>query len=379
MQPTPAPPTLSGSDKEMLDRFQGQYKLLKEQIHRVIVGQETIIELLLLALFARGHVLLIGVPGLGKTLLIKTLAGVLGWKFRRIQFTPDMMPSDITGTEILQTDPATGERKLHFVRGPVFANLILADEINRTPPKTQAALLESMQEYTVTAGGQTYPLELPFLVAATQNPIEHEGTYPLPEAQLDRFMFSLEINYPERNDEIHMVEETTAHDYAQVQPVMSRDEVMRYQEFIRRIPVARHVLEYAVDLAQASRPTDGQAFINDYVEWGAGPRASQYLILGAKALALIRGLPAPSCAEIREVAISVMRHRVIPNYNAMGKNVTSRMIVEHLLASVPERDYAGNLKPLAAVFPKLQAKPAAKPAAETKITKFLEIRKKSAE
>ncbi len=344
MREIQVPPAPSGQDIELQKEFREKYKELRSEIHKVIVGQEGVITQILMALFARGHALLIGVPGLAKTLLVRTLADTLGWDFKRIQFTPDMMPSDITGTEILQIDPETSERRLEFVKGPVFSNLILADEINRTPPKTQAALLEAMQEYTVTAAGRTYPLEPPFFVAATQNPIEQEGTYPLPEAQLDRFMFSIEIGYPEREDEIRIVEETTTHDFAEVKSVFTKEEVIRYQELLRRVPVSRHVLEYAIDLVSESRPSGGNPYVKEYVEWGAGPRASQNLILGAKSLALINGLPAPSCQEVRAVAHPVLRHRIIPNYNAMGKGVSSDIIIDNLLKLVKEPDYSKGSK-----------------------------------
>ena len=335
-----AAPELASDDLELAAEFQRRYRMLWEEIHKVIVGQDAVVEQLLTVLFARGHALIVGVPGLAKTLLVKTLAGTLGWEFKRIQFTPDLMPSDITGTEILQTDPATGERTLRFVRGPLFANLILADEINRTPPKTQAALLEAMQEYTVTAAGQTLTLERPFFVVATQNPIEHEGTYPLPEAQLDRFMFSIQIDYPDRDQELAIVEQTTSAGLADVKTVFTRDEVMRFQDLVRRVPVSRHVLGYAIDLARASRPIDkADAHVRQYVEWGAGPRASQYLILGAKALALLRGRSTPSTAEVRDVALPVLRHRVIPNYNATGDNITAESIVSRLLSLVREANY----------------------------------------
>ncbi|UCE46354.1 MAG: AAA family ATPase [Phycisphaerales bacterium] len=327
-------------EDEMAKSFCGQFKALREEIHKVVIGQEQVVDRLLIALFSRGHALLIGVPGLAKTLLVKTLAGVLGWDFKRIQFTPDMMPSDITGTEILQADPETGRRHMRFVKGPVFANLILADEINRAPPKTQAALLESMQEYTVTAAGTTYELEQPFMVVATQNPIEQEGTYPLPEAQLDRFMFNIEVDYPVADSEMLIVDETTAHDTVPVRTIMMKEQVITFQNLIRRIPVSKHVLAYAVDLASASRPSSiSDPYINEYVEWGAGVRASQYLILGAKSLALLRGLPAPSCKEVRDVAQPVLRHRILRNYKAAGKGVTTRMIIQTLLRSVKESDY----------------------------------------
>ena len=327
-------------ESEVIAGFNEKFKALRHEIHKVVIGQDMVIERLLIALFSQGHALLIGVPGLAKTLLVKTLAGVLGWDFKRIQFTPDMMPSDITGTEILQTDSSTGSRYMKFVHGPVFSNLILADEINRAPPKTQAALLESMQEYTVTAAGKTYELDRPFMVVATQNPIEQEGTYPLPEAQLDRFMFNIEVDYPLREHEIGIVDETTTHDFNAVNTILTKEEVLACQKLVRRIPVSKHVLTYAVDLATASRPAPtSDPYINEYVEWGAGVRASQYLILGAKSLALLRNLPAPSCKEVRDVAIPVLGHRILRNYKAAGKGITTNMIIQALLKSVKEEDY----------------------------------------
>jgi MoxR-like ATPase len=332
---------LQSRDIELIKAFEEQYRGMIEEIHKVIIGQDKVIVELLITLFARGHALLIGVPGLAKTLLVNTLSGVLGWDFKRIQFTPDMMPSDITGTEIIQQDPKTGQRIMNYVKGPIFANLVLADEINRAPPKTQAALLESMQEYTVTSAGQTYPLEQPFMVAATQNPIEHEGTYPLPEAQLDRFMFTIKVDYPERASEMSIVDETTSHDAIPVAPVMSKQDVLTIQEFVRRIPVSKHVLAYAVDLAAASRPgLESLPFVREFVEWGAGPRASQYLILGAKSLALLRGMPAPSCKEVRDVAIPVLGHRILCNYRAAGQGVTSERVIKEILQHVQQSGYA---------------------------------------
>ena len=329
-------------DVELVSEFQDRYQILRKEIHKVVIGQEKVIDELLICLFSRGHALLIGVPGLAKTLLVKTLAGVLGWDFKRIQFTPDMMPSDITGTDILQTDPITGERRMQFIKGPIFSNLILSDEINRAPPKTQAALLEAMQEYTVTASGHMYELDQPFMVAATQNPIEHEGTYPLPEAQLDRFMFNIEVGYPDRDNEIRIVDDTTSKNTAEVQSVMSKQEILLFQGLVRRMPVSRHVLGYAVDIAKASRPSEnGMGYVNEYVEWGAGLRASQYMILGAKSLALLRGLPTPSCKEVRDVAVPVLQHRIMRNYKAAGKGIDTKVIIGNLLKLVKESDYTG--------------------------------------
>jgi MoxR-like ATPase len=340
METNDKPKEQKTDESEAIAKFNEKFLALRQEIHKIVIGQEQVIERLLIALFSQGHALLIGVPGLAKTLLVKTLSGVLGWDFKRIQFTPDMMPSDITGTEILQTDVSTGTRYMKFVHGPVFSNLILADEINRAPPKTQAALLESMQEYTVTAAGQTYPLERPFMVVATQNPIEQEGTYPLPEAQLDRFMFNIEVDYPLHDDEISIVDETTTHDANSVNKILTKEDVIACQQLVRRIPVSKHVLTYAVDLATASRPSPtSDPYINEYVEWGAGVRASQYLILGAKSLALLRGLPSPSCKEVRDIAIPVLGHRILRNYKAAGKSITTNMIIQALLKSVKESDY----------------------------------------
>ncbi|MDM7915648.1 MAG: AAA family ATPase [Candidatus Eisenbacteria bacterium] len=282
------------------------------EVRKVIVGQERVVEELLVALFSDGHCLLVGVPGLAKTLLISTLARVLDLRFSRIQFTPDLMPSDITGTEILEEDRTTGKRAFRFVHGPVFANLILADEVNRTPPKTQAALLQAMQEREVTAAGQTFPLQRPFFVLATQNPIELEGTYPLPEAQLDRFMFHISVDYPSESEEVRVVSQTTGPEEAKVERVLGGEDILRIQRTIRRIPVSDHVVSYAVQLARASRPeSTALQFVKDWVSWGAGPRASQFLILGAKTRAVLSGNLTPSAADVRAVAPSVLRHPII--------------------------------------------------------------------
>ncbi|MCA9445105.1 MAG: MoxR family ATPase [Candidatus Omnitrophica bacterium] len=341
METQSTPTSAREIDPEFLGELNAKWSHLKKEIHRVVIGQDEIVDQLLTVLFARGHALIIGVPGLAKTLLVKTLAQALGWDFKRIQFTPDLMPSDITGTEILQTDPQTGERVLHFVKGPLFAHLILADEINRTSPKTQAALLEAMQEYTITAAGTSYKLDLPFFVVATQNPIEHEGTYPLPEAQLDRFMFSIDIGYPSKEEEMQIADETTTNDYPEINPIFAKEEVIRFQNLVRKVPVSRHVLDYAVSLARASRPDeDGAApFIKEYVEWGAGPRAAQYLILAGKTRAALHGKTSPSCADIEASAEAVLQHRVIPNYNATGEGVTAKAIVEWLTEHVKQPSY----------------------------------------
>jgi MoxR-like ATPase len=307
----------------------------------VIIGQEGVVQNLVSALFARGHCLLIGVPGLAKTLLVKTLAQSLSWEFKRIQFTPDLMPSDIIGTEILDTDPDSGRRSLRFVRGPVFANVILADEINRTPPKTQSALLEAMQEGAVTVAGRTMPLEPPFFVVATQNPIEQEGTYPLPEAQLDRFMYSLYVEYPQPDEEERIAATTTTDETAVVRPVFSREELLEVQHLVRQIPVSPHVVKYAVTLARASRPSspDAPPMVRKYVQWGAGPRASQYLLLGAKALAVMQGKPTPTANDVRQVASLVLQHRIIPNYAAIADDITAARLVDDLLQEVREPAY----------------------------------------
>ncbi len=312
---------------------------LDDAVGRVIVGQETVRELLLVALLSRGHALLVGVPGLAKTLLVHTLANALDCRFSRIQFTPDLMPTDITGTEVIEEDPDTGRRRLRFLPGPLFTHVLLADEINRTPPKTQAALLQAMQEREVTAGGATHPLEDPFFVLATQNPIEQEGTYPLPEAQLDRFMFELEVRYPERAEEIEIVRATTAGPEVTIEPVVSRAEVLEFQDLVRRAPVPDEIVAYAVDLARRSRPDHPQApeAVRRYVGWGAGPRAGQFLTLGAKARALLQGRVAPDTADVRTLAGAVLRHRLVLNYEAEAARVGVGEVIGELVAAV-DRD-----------------------------------------
>ncbi len=319
-----------------IEEFAARREMLVGEIGKVIVGQEKVIEEVLIALFARGHCLLVGVPGLAKTLLISTLADILDLEFNRIQFTPDLMPSDITGTDILQEDATTGRRKFQFLKGPIFTNILLADEINRTPPKTQAALLQSMQEYKVTAGGTTFPLDLPFFVLATQNPIEQEGTYPLPEAQLDRFMLNIEIGYPNFADEVEIVMQTTSTAKPAPRKVMEASAILRYQQLVRRVPVSPFVVSYAVELTQRSRAQNLQApqFVKDYVEWGAGPRASQYLILGAKARTILQGRYAVSIEDIQALAPSVLRHRIMTNFRAHGEGISSLDIISRLLAEV---------------------------------------------
>jgi len=313
-------------------------KKMLAEIHKVIVGQDRVIEQMMTVLFCQGHCLLVGVPGLAKTLLVRTLAQVLDLKFSRIQFTPDLMPSDVTGTEIIEEDLTTGRRAFRFVKGPIFANMILADEINRTPPKTQAALLQAMQEYQVTVAGTDYDLDMPFFVLATQNPIEQEGTYPLPEAQLDRFMYMVSIDYPDRNDERVIVKTTTAQAPGTPDRAMRGDQIRHYQQIVRKIPVSDHVVDYAVELVRATRPGESTApaFINDWLTWGAGPRAAQYLVLGAKARTILHGRLSVSCDDIRQVAKPVLRHRLFTNFNADAEGVKPDDIVDKLIAAVPE-------------------------------------------
>jgi MoxR-like ATPase len=327
------------SDVQLLEELKAARGEILTELRKVIVGQDAVVEQLLTVLFANGHCLLVGVPGLAKTLLVSTLATILDLRFSRIQFTPDLMPSDITGTEILEDDPATGKRTFKFIRGPVFANMVLADEINRTPPKTQAALLQSMQEYRVTAGGTTYPLDLPFFVLATQNPIEFEGTYPLPEAQLDRFMYHISVGYPTDEEEQRIVATTTSAYEAAPRKVMGVQRILDLQHLVRRIPVSEHVVRYAVRLARASRPgPESASFVRDWVSWGAGPRAAQYLVLGAKARAAIQGRPTPGAEDVRSVAPAVLRHRIIPNFNAEADGISSLDIIAKLLETTPSVD-----------------------------------------
>jgi MoxR-like ATPase len=303
------------------------------EISKRIVGQQEIIDHILIALLCRGHTLLVGVPGLAKTLLIKSIAELLDLNFSRIQFTPDLMPSDITGTEIIEEDHNTGKREFRFFKGPVFGNIILADEINRTPPKTQAALLEAMQEHKVTTAGQTYTLEEPFFVLATQNPIEQEGTYPLPEAQLDRFMFNIKIDYPSFEEEVAIVKSTTSGIDNELNIILDRGDLLLYQDLVRRVPIADNVIEFAVDLVSKTRPQSDKAFtaVSDWIEWGAGPRASQYLVLGAKAKAVLDGRPAPEIDDIKAMARPVLRHRLITNFNAEAEGLSTDDILSILL------------------------------------------------
>ena len=309
-------------------------EILRE-IEKRIIGQRDVIDHLLTALFARGHCLFVGVPGLAKTLLISTLAETLNLSFQRIQFTPDLMPSDITGTDVLEEDHATGRRIFRFIKGPIFANLVLADEINRTPPKTQAALLQSMQEYRVTAGGATYPLALPFLVFATQNPIEQEGTYPLPEAQLDRFMFQVDVDYPTDAEEIEIVKQQTSPQRTELKRVLSPERILELQELVLRVPAADHVVKYAVALARATRPgPQAPDFVREFVSWGAGPRASQYLVLAGKARAILDGRFAVSTDDVRALARPTLEHRLIVNYKAEAEGLTSQALVDRLVDAV---------------------------------------------
>ena len=306
------------------------------EIGKIVIGQKNILDQMLIALLTRGHTLLVGVPGLAKTLLIKSMAEICDLDFKRIQFTPDLMPSDITGTELIDIDPETEKRTFRFYKGPIFANIVLADEINRTPPKTQSALLEAMQEHRVTAGGQTYKIDEPFFVLATQNPIEQEGTYPLPEAQLDRFMFHLNINYPSIDEEISIVNETTIGKEYNVQKVFSKKSITDFQDLVFRVPIADNVVKYAVKLTASTRPNEdtGNDYVKKWVEWGAGPRASQYLVLGAKAKALLDGRPTPSIKDIQTLAPDILRHRILPNFNAEAEGIKIDNIIEQLIKNI---------------------------------------------
>ena len=324
-------------DVEEVRQFQKACERLLAELRQVIVGQDAVIEEVLIAIFARGHVLLEGVPGLAKTLLVRTLAEALSLSFHRIQFTPDLMPSDIIGTEILREDRSTGHRSFEFMRGPVFANVLLADEINRTPPKTQAALLEAMQEHRVTAAGKVYTLQEPFLVLATQNPIEQEGTYPLPEAQLDRFMFHVRVDYPDFEEEVEVVRRTTAQRITELEKVLTGEGIVQLQDLVYRIPVPDHVYRYAVALVRSTRKSEPDVpdYIREWVAWGAGPRASQYLVLGAKARSILQGRGYASVEDIRAVAGPVLRHRVLLNFNAEAEGVTSDDVIARLIKDVP--------------------------------------------
>ena len=322
-------------DLELLEALQTGYSEILNEVNKIIVGQENIIRNLIISLLSKGHCLLIGVPGLAKTLLISSIAKVMDLKFSRIQFTPDLMPSDITGTEILEEDKTTGKKVFRFIKGPVFSNIVLADEINRTPPKTQAALLQAMQEHEISIAGQTFPLDEPFFVLATQNPIEQEGTYPLPEAQLDRFMFSLFINYPSKEEEIEIVNSTTTGTEPFLNKIITKNDILELQHLVRRIPVSDNVVNFAVDLARKTRPdkNESSSFVNDFISWGAGPRASQYLILGAKVVAALNGRVTPDIEDVKLVAKPVLRHRIVINFNAEAEGITATDIINKLLST----------------------------------------------
>lgn len=343
---------LGPDDLAAVEQLKAAFSQLKAEMGKVIVGQQAVLEELLIAIFARGHCLLVGVPGLAKTLMIHTLADALNLTFNRVQFTPDLMPSDITGTEVIQEDKATGVRQFKFLRGPIFANIVLADEINRTPPKTQAALLEAMQERQVTVGGERHRLPDPFFVLATQNPIEQEGTYPLPEAQLDRFMLNILVDYPEETDEVEIVRLTTSSHKPAVSKILSALEIARLQNVVRNVPVAPYLIEYAVRIARTTRrgKADVPDFIRDYVSWGAGPRASQYLILAAKARAVLYGRYHVAAEDIRAVAAPVLRHRIVTNFNAEAEGLKPDDILERLIKHVPvgenEAEASGKLPAL---------------------------------
>lgn len=333
--------TLPDSDLEAIQQLGAAHKRLTAELGKVIVGQQDVVEQLLVALFARGHCVLEGVPGLAKTLLIHTLADALSLQFSRVQFTPDLMPADITGTEVIQEDKATGHREFRFLPGPVFANIVLADEINRTPPKTQAALLEAMQERQVTVGGQRHKLPAPFFVLATQNPIEQEGTYPLPEAQLDRFMFMVKVDYPSEAEELAIVKQTTSDVKASVTAQLSAEDLLAMADLVRRVPVADHLAQYAIRIVRQTRVGRGESssskndMVDRYLSWGAGPRASQFLVLAAKARAALHGRHCVEMADLRAVAHPVLRHRIVTNFNAEADGVTPDHVIDRLLESTP--------------------------------------------
>ena len=336
-EPDPASMT-TPEDLKLVERMRQSTDLIRREVGKVIIGQEEVLNQILMCIIAGGHALLIGLPGLAKTLTVSTIAKVLDLKFKRIQFTPDLMPSDITGTEVLETDPDSQQKIFRFMQGPIFCNILLADEINRTPPKTQAALLEAMQEKCVSVGKDTYKLDRPFFVLATQNPIEQEGTYPLPEAQLDRFMFNVWIDYPKREEEETIVARTTVTAGAEPRVVLGKEAVLLLQEVVRKIPVSRHVIGFVINLVRATRPADPEApdFVKKYVSTGAGPRAGQYLVLAAKARAVLEGRIHVSCNDIRKAALPVLRHRILTNFTADSEGLTSREIVERLLGEIKE-------------------------------------------
>ncbi|MFW6132274.1 MAG: AAA family ATPase [Planctomycetota bacterium] len=333
---THQPHITGGDDIEAVRELNRAYQRMDEMLGRVIVGQKKVIEEVLVAVFCRGHALLVGVPGLAKTLLISTLSEVLDLTFKRIQFTPDLMPSDITGTDVLEEDHTTGKRVFRFVHGPLFANMILADEINRTPPKTQAALLQAMQERRVTVGERTYDLPDPFFVLATQNPIEQEGTYPLPEAQLDRFMFNISVDYPDSDEELQIMKQVTGTYRAELDVTLTGSDILRLQEIVRRVPAGDHVFAYARNLARASRPGSDEApeFISELVNWGAGPRASIYMMLAAKARAILHGRYHATTEDVREMAMPVLRHRVLTTFNAEAAGITSDEVITRMIAEI---------------------------------------------
>jgi len=334
-------PTPQMTPEDAVRRIAQAREMLLSEIHKVIIGQDEMLEQMLICIFARGHCLTIGVPGLAKTLTISSLSQSMHLKFSRIQFTPDLMPSDITGTEIIDQDPTTGKRTFRFVRGPIFSNIVLADEINRTPPKTQAALLQAMQEYEVSSAGQTYKLEPPFFVMATQNPIEQEGTYPLPEAQLDRFMLSINIGYPTRAEEREIVMATTQSVKKEIQAVLQSRDILWIQQLVRQVPTAQHMVDYAVDLVRATRPKEPPSpdFVKNWLAWGAGPRAAQNIILGSKARAILHGRFAVTAEDLRALAFPVLRHRIFTNFNADAEGVDVDQVIEKILETVPEPTY----------------------------------------
>jgi len=335
---SPPPESSVGADDlAAVESLREKYGQIRAELGKVIVGQDEVLEQVLVSIFARGHALLVGVPGLAKTLMISTLARTLSLSFSRIQFTPDLMPSDITGTEVIQEDRSSGERNFRFLRGPVFANVILADEINRTPPKTQAALLEAMQERQVTAGGKKHELEEPFFVLATQNPIEQEGTYPLPEAQLDRFMFNIRVEYPSEDEEVEIMRRTTVTRVADVQPLLDGAEILRLQEIVRKVPITDELIRYVLRLTRQTRVTQPEApdYLKEWLAWGAGPRASQFLILGSKARALLRGRHHVAAEDIQAVAYPVLRHRILTNFSAEAEGIDSDTIVARLIKETP--------------------------------------------
>ncbi len=340
VQQAPPEEPLGSGDIEAVEKLRESYDRIRAELGKVIVGQDEVLEQILISIFARGHSLLVGVPGLAKTLIISTLARCLSLSFSRIQFTPDLMPSDITGTEVIQEDKGTGERNFRFLPGPVFANVILADEINRTPPKTQAALLEAMQERQVTAGGKKHELDEPFFVLATQNPIEQEGTYPLPEAQLDRFMFNILVDYPTEDEEVEIMKRTTVGVEAEVEEILSGEEIMGLQEIVRKVPVADEVIRYVLRLTRATRINKDEApeYIKNWLAWGAGPRASQYLILGAKARAVLYGRNHVSAEDVQAVAYPVLRHRILTNFSAEAEGVSPEAIIDRLVEETPIHD-----------------------------------------